>query len=388
MLEDLDGSAADLGLVLAAFSLSRVGFMLVGGVWADRLDRRTVMVVCDAVRAAVQLFMFAMLATGAMELWMFGATAALFGGASAFFGPASTALIPEVASRERLQQANALISITRQAAAIFGPAVSGLLVAAFGSAVVFAIDAGTFVVSGAFLLVLGRSARVPPPRRHFLAELATGFREVTARTWLWVGLLAAAVTNLGSSTFQVLGPLTFAEDDRGGASAWGLVLAVGAFGGVLGGLTGLRWRPGRPLVAAFLSYSLAGVVLAALAIPAALPVIAVAAMCYVGGTAVGNVLWETVLQAEISPDVMARVDSYDWLVSLVFFPVGLAAAGPLAAEIGRGPTLWIAAALASGGMLAALAAPSVRHMRRATYYAEERTACWKRSALNGFGSTW
>ena len=145
------------------------------------------------------------------------------------------------------------------------------------------------------------------------------------------------------------------------------MLAAGAFGGVLGGLTGLRWRQGRPLVAAFLSYSLAGVVLAALAIPAALPVIAVAAMCYVGGTAVGNVLWETVLQAEISPDVMARVDSYDWLVSLVFFPVGLAAAGPLAAEIGRGPTLWIAAALASGGMLVALAAPSVRHMRRATY---------------------
>ena len=367
MLEDLDGSATDLGLVLAAFSLARVGFMLVGGVWADRLDRRTVMVVSDAVRAAVQLFTFAMLATGAMELWMFGATAVLFGAASAFFGPASTALIPEVTSRERLQQANALISITRQAAAIFGPALSGLLVAALGSAVVFAIDAATFVVSGAFLLVLGRSSRVPPPRQRFLADLAIGFREVTARTWLWVGLLAAAVTNLGSSTFQVLGPLTFAEGDRGGASAWGLVLAAGAIGGVLGGLTGLRWRPGRPLVAAFVLYSLAGLVLATLAIPAALPVIAVAATCYIGGTAAGNVLWETVLQAEIRQDVMSRVDSYDWLVSLVFFPVGLATAGPLAAEIGRGPTLWVAAALASGGMLLALAVPSVRHMGRASY---------------------
>jgi MFS family permease len=367
VLEELDGSAADLGLVLAAYSLARVGFMLVGGVWADRLDRRTVMVVCDAVRAAVQLFVFAMLAAGAMELWMFGATAALFGGASAFFGPASTALVPEVTSREHLQHANALISITRQAAAIFGPAVSGLLVAAFGSAVVFAVDAATFVVSGAFLLVLGRSSRVPPPRHHFLAELATGFREVTARTWLWVGLLAAAVTNLGSSTFQVLGPLTFAEGDRGGASAWGLVLAAGAVGGVLGGLTGLRWRPGRPLVAAFAAYSLAGVVLAALAIPAALPVIAIAATCYVGGTAAGNVFWETVLQAEIPQEVMARVDSYDWLVSLVFIPIGLSLAGPVAAEIGRGPTLWIGAALASGGMLAALLVPSVRHMRRGTY---------------------
>jgi MFS family permease len=367
VLEELDASATDLGLVLAAFSLARVGFTLVGGVWADRLQRRVVMLVCDGVRAAVELFTFGMLLAGAMELWMFGATAALFGAASAFFGPASTALIPETASRERLQQANALVTISRSGASIFGPAVSGLLVAAAGPAIVFAIDGATFVASGAFLFALGPSSRVPPARQRFVADLAAGFREVAGRTWLWVGLVAAAVTNLGTATFQVLGPLTFAEDDRGGASAWGLVLTAGAVGGLLGGMTGLRWRPGRPLVAAFVLYSLSGLALAAHALPAALSLIAIATTCYIGGTAAANVFWETALQAEIPQDVMSRVDSYDWLVSLVFVPVGLTIAGPAAESFGRGPTLWAGAALASGAMLLALAVPEVRRLRRADY---------------------
>jgi predicted MFS family arabinose efflux permease len=181
-----------------------------------------------------------------------------------------------------------------------------------------------------------------------------------------VGLVAAAVTNLGSATFQVLGPVTFA-DDRGGASAWGLVLTAGAIGGVLGGMTGLRWRPGRPLVAAFVLYSFAGLALAALAVPAALPVIALATTCYIAGTAAANIVWETALQAEIPQEVMARVDSYDWLVSLVFVPVGLAIAGPAADAFGRGATLWAAAALSAGAMLLVLAVPDVRRLRRAAY---------------------
>ncbi|MGH3130465.1 MAG: MFS transporter [Gaiellaceae bacterium] len=150
LLQELDASAADLGLVLAAFSLSRVAFTLVGGVWADRLQRRLVMLVCDGIRAAVEFFTFGMLVAGAMELWMFGVTAALFGAASAFFGPASIGLIPETASRERLQQANALIAISRNGTSIFGPAVSGALVATIGPAWLFAVDGATFVASAGF----------------------------------------------------------------------------------------------------------------------------------------------------------------------------------------------------------------------------------------------
>jgi MFS family permease len=364
VLQELDASAAELGFVLAAFTISRVGFTLVGGVWADRLQRRAVMLVCDAVRAAVELFTFGMLLGGAMELWMFGATAALFGAASAFFGPASTGLIPETASRERLQQANALIALSRSATSIVGPALSGALVAAVGPAWVFALDGATFVASGGFLLALRVATRVPAPRQRFLRDLAGGLREVRARTWLWAGLLAAGVANLGNATFFVLGPVVF-EQDFGGAADWGLALTVGAVGGVLGNALALRWRPNRPLVASFVLYMFGALPLVALAVPLGLPLVAAATAGYVFGISAGNVLWETVLQAAIPNEALSRVSSYDWLVSLVFQPIAYMLAGPAAETFGRDETLWAAAAVSGCTWLVVLAIPSVRAMRRA-----------------------
>lgn len=364
VLRELDGSAADLGLVLAAFSLARVAFTLVGGVWADRLPRRRVMLVCDGIRAAVELFTFGMLVAGAMELWLFAVTATLFGAASAFFGPASTGLIPQTASPERLQQANALIAISRNGTAIFGPAASGVLVATTGPAWVFALDGATFLVSAAFLLALRLAPRVPPPRQHFIADLAAGLREVTARTWLSSGLAVAAVANLGIATFFVLGPVIF-EEELGGASGWGLALTAGAIGGLLGGVVALRWRPQRPLVASFLVYSAGALPLAALAVPLGAPLIAVATAALFAGVAAGNVIWEATLQQAIPNDVLSRVSSYDLLVSLVFQPVGFALAGPAAETLGRDVTLWAAAGLVAGSTMLILAVPSVRGLRRA-----------------------
>ncbi len=366
VLEELDGSATELGLVLAAFSVARVGFTLVGGVWADRLQRRLLMLVCDGIRAAVEFFTFAMLLTGAMELWMFALTATLFGAASAFFGPASTGLIPETASRERLQQANALMTISRSGTAIFGPALSGVLVASIGPAWVFAVDGATFVASAGFLFALRPSGRVPAPRQRFFVDHAAGLREITARTWLWAGLIVAAVANLGNATFYVLGPVIF-EEEQGGASGWGLVLASGAVGGLLGGITGLRWKPGRPLVASFILYSFGALALSALAVPLAVPAVAAATACYIAGIAAANIVWETTLQASIPSDVLSRVSSFDWLVSLVFQPAGFALAGPAADTFGRSETLWAAAALSATSTLLILAVPSVRGLRRAGY---------------------
>jgi MFS family permease len=124
------GGATELGLVLAAFTLARAGFIVVGGVWADRLPRRFVMLTCDAVRAVVNAFVAVALLTGAMEVWMFVVSSTLFGAAQAFFGPASTGLVPSTISRDHLQQANALLQLSQSITNVFGPAVSGVLVAA------------------------------------------------------------------------------------------------------------------------------------------------------------------------------------------------------------------------------------------------------------------
>jgi MFS family permease len=126
---EIDGSASELGLVLAAGALPFLVFLLVGGVVADRLPRRGVMLTADVVRMATQATMAVLLIAGVAEVWELAALQALRGTASAFFGPASTGLIPQTVSAERLQEANALRGLASAASWIAGPAIAGALVA-------------------------------------------------------------------------------------------------------------------------------------------------------------------------------------------------------------------------------------------------------------------
>jgi MFS family permease len=363
VLDELDGSASDLGLVFAAFSLSRMLLIVVGGVWADRLQRRLVMLVCDAVRGGVELLTFVLLLTGAMELWMLLTTAFVWGVASAFFGPASTGLIAETVSRPRLQQANALMGMSEAGASIVGPALAGAIVAGFGAAWVFAIDAVTFAASFAFLAAVRVPPRTLPERMHFLADLAAGWREVLARRWLWACLIGFGLNNMAFATVWVLGPILF-EEQLGGSAGWGLALGIGAVGGLLGGIVALRWRPRRPLLASVFIWSLTALPAVALADLQPTLVVGVALAGSFTGVALGNAIWEALLQERIPNEVLSRVSSYDWLVSLIFQPLGFALAGPVAASIGTDTTLWAAAALSVSVHVALLLLPDVWRLRR------------------------
>jgi len=362
VLSDLDGSATELGVVLASFMLSRIVFLLVGGVWADRLPRRSLLLACDVVRGAVQGLVAIVLLTGAAELWMLVVTQVLFGAAAAFFGPASTGLIPETISGQRLQQANALLGLSRSATNVFGPALAGILVAVAGAGWVFAIDALTFAVSGAFLVALRLPEWTRPPRQRFLAELAAGWKQISARVWLWTNLFASAVINIAIATLLVLGPVVTARE-LGGASDWGLVLTGAAIGGVVGETIALRFRPRRPLIVSY-------VVILPIALPLLLlvrpfPAFALAAALALafGGVTLGNAIWNTVVQSHVPREALSRVSSYDWMISIVFMPLGLALAGPVADVVGVDATLLGAAALAIAANLAVLAVPEVWRIR-------------------------
>jgi MFS family permease len=354
---EVSGSATALGLVLALWTLSRVALTLVGGVFADRLPRREVMLVCDGVRAIVEAFTAAMLLTGQMTLPLFCVTASIFGAASAFFGPASTGLVPQTVSSERLQQANALLGMSQSMANVFGPVLSGLLVAGFGTGWVFAIDALTFVASAVFLLQLRLPAHQRPPAQHFLTDLAKGLNEVRTRAWVWTSMIAFSITNLCFAAFLVLGPVV-ARDHLGGARQWGIIATGGAIGAVLGGAWALRMRPRRPLAAGFTTWTFCALPLFALAPP--LPAVVVATLYGVGlaGIAYGNALWQTTLQARIPPEVLSRVSSYDWLISFIFMPIGFVAFGPIAKAVGIGTTLFISGlALAVANLVVAVLPP-------------------------------
>src|SRR5262245_15457302 len=130
---ELTGSASALGIVLATGFVSRVLLLLLGGVVADRLPRRRVMLAADVLRTAVQALVAAVVLTGSVELWHLVVLVALYGAADAFFAPAATGLVPEVVAPARLQQANALLSLTQSISTVVGPAVAGVLVAVHGS---------------------------------------------------------------------------------------------------------------------------------------------------------------------------------------------------------------------------------------------------------------
>lgn len=356
----IGGGPAELGLVLASFTLARAGFIVVGGVWADRLPRRLVMLVCDAVRAIVNSFVAVALLTGAMEIWMFVVSSAIFGAAQAFFGPASTALVPATISVPRLQQANALLQLSQSLTNIFGPALSGLLVAATEPGWVFAADALSFVVSAAFLVSLRVRPHEPGPRQRFLKDLLDGAREAWSHFWLRVGFLPAAVANVGLGILSVLGP-TIADQELGGAAAWGLILTGGAIGGLLGGVLALRLRPDRPVPVALVAWTLGSLPLLALVPPLPALLIAAANGATSLGIVYGNALWETLQQREIPAERLSRVNAFDWMVSLIFMPLGLALAGPLAEAVGEEAVLVSGALLIAVPCLAVLPLHGVRH---------------------------
>jgi len=360
----IGGSATDIGIVFAAYSLPNVVFLLAGGVWADRLPRNLVMVGSDALRAVVQTGLAFLLFTGTAEIWHIILAAALHGTASAFFAPASTGLMPQVVSAGRLQQANALMAISRGGAFIIGPAVSGILIAASGPGLVFAIDAATYLLSLVTLALL-RIPRVSTDaqRASFASELAHGWREVRSRSWLLASLLTFAVSNVALGAFMVLGPV-IVERELGGAAAWGVILTVGAIGAFIGGGVALRWRPARPLLIGFMAMLVAGTRTLALVPPLPVVAIALAAMATLAAISLANTLWETVLQQRIPQASLSRVSSYDWMVSLVFQPVAFVMVGPLAATIGEVPTLLLATGIGLAANAGVLLVPSVRNMPR------------------------
>jgi MFS family permease len=348
---ELGGSPTDLGLVLVAGILPQVLFVLVGGVWGDRLPRRTIMIASDAVRALVQAVAAVLLLSGEARIWHLVVLYALHATASAFFMPAATALVPQVTPRERLQQANALLGITRSLAAGLGAGLGGLLVSLLSTGGAVALDACTFVASAACLGALSLRAGSGATGTRFLSELRAGFDEVRRHRWLWLGLINAFLfLMLVVAPFEVIGPVV-ARRELGGAFAWGLILTGFSVGMLLGGLVMLQVRFERPLFVAGLLFLPTGIAPLLLSLPA--PAWTIALAYLVEGFAAGIFVtsWETALQFHIPRQMLARVGAWDWLGQIGGLPVGYALTGPIVDAAGTGPTL---VGVASASILLAL----------------------------------
>ena len=371
---DLTGSKTDLGLILAAREIPLVVFLLVGGIWADRLPRNKVMTSANVVSAFAQATTAALLITGNAEVWHLALLAAVNGSASAFFFPASAGVTQQTVPGPMLQEANALLALAMSSAMIGGAALGGFLVAGLGSGWAIAIDAATYLAGAALIALMRLPAIAAGETPNFLRELGVGWREFRSRDWRWSIVLQFSILLMVTiGAFGVLGPVV-ADAELGGASAWGAILTAQAAGMVVGGLLGLRFRPRRMLLAATFGILMMPLPLIALGFPLSLPVIVVAAFVAGLGIEVFNLLWNTTVQQEVPPDKLSRVYSYDALGSMGLVPLGYALAGPVANEIGVRATLWGAAAIGIGVTLAVLVVPGVRRLERSAAPARDQPA--------------
>jgi MFS family permease len=357
---EIGGSPSEVGLVLAAGALPLVLTVLAGGVMADRVSRRTVMVTADLVRVVSQGMMAALLISGVAEIWMLALLAGVTGAATGFFSPASTGLLPEVVLAEQLQPANAMRGSAAATGEILGPLLGGILVATVGAGWAMGVDAATFAVSAACLTALRLPPREEVATSSFVEDLREGWKSFRSRRWVWAFVAYFAIGNLLWGAWGALGPVV-AERDLGGATAWGAVLAAMGVGALAGSLLAVTVRPRRPLLFAATTDSLFALPLACLA--AAPPVILVGfgALLAGAGMALTLSVWESTLQHHIPSESLSRISSYDWFGSLAFAPLGLAIWGPIAEAIGVSSSLWIAAGL---DVVLTLALLSLRDVRR------------------------
>ena len=363
---DLGGSATEVGLSFAAWTIAQVTTLAFGGVVGDRLPRRVVMIGSDTASFAVRTTMGVLLVAGHAHVWELIALQAAGGAAVAFYSPASYGLVPEVVRPELLQQANSYLAIARYAAFPLGAAAGGTIVAVVGSGTALLFDAGTYAAS-ALLLSQLRVESVARAGKNFLHELREGWSAFVEHTWVWVLCLWIALYFLITyAPFFVLGPY-IAKHSMSGAGSWGAVVTGEGIGALLGSLAGLRFRPRLPMVATallFLPTAIQSILLAYHA-----PVFALAPAAALAGFsfACGSVVWDTAVQRTIAPAKLARVSAYGWMSAMVFLPAGYALAGPIASVVSMRAYLIFGACWLVASTLVVVRVPSVRSF---TYAAE------------------
>jgi MFS family permease len=342
---DMTGSATDVGISFAARTLAQIATLLVGGVVADRLPRRHVMIGSEAASMLVQVALGTLLVTGAATMWELFSLQALAGASFAFFTPASAGLVPQVVAPEHRQEANGLMSVARYSAYVFGAAAGGGLVATIGPGWAILGDAVTFGVSVVLLAQMripSAAASMDAPK--FLRQLADGWNAFTEHTWVWLLTVWISLYFLISyAPFFVLGPYV-AKQSMHGAAGWATVLTGEAVGSLAGALVGIRLKPPRPLLTIGLVFLVTGLQLVLLAAHAPLATIAVAAALAGLAFSFGAIVFDTALQQGIEPAKLSRVSAYNWMGAMVFLPAGYAIAGPVADMIGISTSLWIGAA--------------------------------------------
>ncbi|MGH3034800.1 MAG: MFS transporter [Gaiellaceae bacterium] len=374
---------AALSILGIGMTIPTIAFLLPAGVISDRVDRRLLMLCADVGRAVVIALLATLALTGLLTFWELVALVAVYGIGTAFFTPAFDAIVPDILPASDLPAANSLDQFVRPIALrLAGPAVGGWLVAAFGTGVAFAVDAGSFVASAVALVVMQSP---PHPRAEHVespvAAVKEGLRFVRSRVWLWGTLLSAAVAYLAFlGPAEVLLPYLVKNELHASAGDLGLVFAAGGVGAIGSALVmGQRGHPRRDVTFMYASWTLATLAVAGYGLATASWQLMLACLIFNALETVGTIVWATIKQRHVPASMLGRVSSLDWLISIGLLPLSFALTAPIAAAVGARATLIGAAVI--GGVVT-LGALFLRGMRDIEGVAHDDLGESKRPALS------
>ncbi|HST25227.1 MAG TPA: MFS transporter [Gaiellaceae bacterium] len=352
-----------LAVVGIAQTIPLVVFVLIGGALADRLDRRRLMIVGAAIPGSAIAVLAVLAYSGGLALWHIWVISGAVGLGRAVFGPASGAFVPDVVPADALVQANSLAQLVRPlASTLLGPAVGGILVAGVGTATCFAIDAASFGAGVGTLLLIPSRPVVRSEGTKILEDIREGFAFIRRRMWIW-GTLGMAtvwvVVLLGP--LDVLVPYIVKNDLGGGAGSLGLVYACGGIGAIVAAaVTGQLGLPRRPVTWMLLGWSSGCATVTGIAASQSAWQAAVAFLGFNVLLTFSEIVWITLLQRFVPKELLGRVRSLDWLLSVGLVPISFALTGPIADALGARTTLAGSALIAATIALATLLLPGMR----------------------------
>lgn len=350
----LGGGPLELSLVAAAGSVGLVAFVLAGGIAADRVPQRRLIIAVEGANLAVIATVSGLAMSGLLQLWHVAAGSFVLGVGAAFFFPAYSAILPRILPAQDLLAANGMEGsmrpVLQQAA---GPAVAGMVVAALSPSHAVTAVAVCHLLAFIILNFLGRHALAAPVngaetdgrgpagaegaevrRASFIHDLREGVRYTLRTPWLLWTLIWACISVLFLiGPIEVLLPFVVRDQLAGDSRMFGFLLAVMGVGAALGSLLTASFRlPRRYLTVMMVSWGAGSLPLAAVGVMDSFWAIAAALFVFGATGSVGMVIWGTLLQRRVPPHLLGRVSSLDFFVSLALMPVSMALAGP-AAEV-------------------------------------------------------
>jgi MFS family permease len=321
----LTDSGIAVGLTTALQFLPMLLFGAWGGLLADRMSKRRLLIITQALMAIPAIGLFAVTATGVVAPWMVFLAVFSMGLVNAVDNPTRQSFVIEMVGPDRVVNAVSLNSVIVQSARIVGPAIAGLLIAGFGVVPCFALNALTFL---AMILALwgmdGRGLRAAPIAEREPGAIRAGLRYVIATPELAVPLALMALVGTLGFNFQVVLPLLAKFSFGGGATTYGVLVSAMAVGSIAGALVnGAHGRTGQRLIAAgALAFGVSALLSAAMpTLALEIPFLALLGAAAVTFAATIN----STLQLAVSPEMRGRVMALYSVVFLGSTPIG----GPL-----------------------------------------------------------